>query len=118
MRPINLDLDGVFADFYGTAGLQPYRSQLRILSARPRPTGYLVSVAQDKRDWVKRVLAPDLQVITVDHGAAKAQFAAPGDILIDDLERNIRAWEAAGGIGILHHNAASTLAQLRRHLSR
>lgn len=152
---INLDLDGVFADFYGVAarflgvpyqsisgadawavldkvphlfktlpllaegkllwnGLQPYKEHLRVLTARPRPTGYLTSAAVDKRYWVRHVLSPTLQVLTVDHGAAKAQFAAPGELLIDDLERNILAWEAAGGIGILHIDAATTLARLRQ----
>ena len=32
----------------------------------------------------------------------KARFAEPNAILIDDSADNIAAWEAAGGIGILH----------------
>ena len=40
-----------------------------------------------------------------------------GDILIDDYPSNIRAWEKAGGIGILHTDAQSTIQQLQTILS-
>ena len=42
----------------------------------------------------------------------KAKFAGKNHILIDDLEKNITAWEAAGGIGILHKNANDTINTL------
>jgi hypothetical protein len=45
--------------------------------------------------------------------AQKAKFAAPNHILIDDMEKNITAWEAAGGIGILHKNATDTINTLK-----
>lgn len=38
---------------------------------------------------------------------------APGDILIDDMEKNITRWVEAGGVGILHVNAADTIEQLK-----
>lgn len=34
-------------------------------------------------------------------------------ILIDDLEKNIEAWESYGGTGILHKRAEETIARLR-----
>ena len=43
----------------------------------------------------------------------KARFAGPNKILIDDREDNIAAWKAAGGIGILHTDAFSTIAKLK-----
>jgi hypothetical protein len=43
----------------------------------------------------------------------KAEFCRPGDILVDDSRKNVDAWEAAGGIGVLHADAASTVAALR-----
>ena len=39
-------------------------------------------------------------------------MANPGDILIDDFERNTKRWEKAGGVGIVHTDNASTIAQL------
>ena len=35
-------------------------------------------------------------------------------ILIDDREKNIREWEKAGGIGILHTSTKDTLRKLKR----
>jgi hypothetical protein len=36
--------------------------------------------------------------------------------LIDDLERNITAWENAGGTGILHKSIAYTIAGLGKYV--
>ena len=36
------------------------------------------------------------------------------NILIDDYDKNIREWEAAGGIGILHTNVGKTISELKR----
>ena len=44
---------------------------------------------------------------------AQAAYAKPGSVLIDDRPKNINAWIDAGGIGILHKNAADTIAQLQ-----
>jgi hypothetical protein len=44
----------------------------------------------------------------------KKDFAAPNHILIDDREDNINSWIAAGGIGILHTSASSTINQLKK----
>ncbi|MBU6475626.1 MAG: hypothetical protein KGQ70_06645 [Alphaproteobacteria bacterium] len=48
-------------------------------------------------------------------GADKYFIAAPGRILIDDREKNVREWSAAGGISI-HHKGdfAETLEALRK----
>lgn len=46
----------------------------------------------------------------------KAQYATPDSILIDDTISVIDAWDKAGGIGILHKNAASTIAILSMHV--
>lgn len=77
---------------YGT--LAHLGSQLSILTATPLPTGRLVTAAADKRLWVAKNISASLQVHTVSGGENKHLFAAPGDILIDDSERNIRAWES------------------------
>ena len=43
----------------------------------------------------------------------KAKFSHQNNILIDDRKDTIDAWNAKGGIGILHTSAASTIAQLK-----
>lgn len=94
------------------AGLQG-QGALRILTAMPKPTGLLHTVPGDKRAWVREHISGTVPVVVVAHGLAKALWARPGDVLIDDLERNLVAWRAAGGVGILHRNARDTLAELR-----
>lgn len=36
------------------------------------------------------------------------------DVLIDDMERNIKQWNRMGGIGILHKSPEETLEQIKR----
>lgn len=160
LRPLYLDLDGVFADFYGYAeqllgrpytatppaeawgaldqvphlfqqlsmladgqalweGLQAYQHHpMEVLTALPQLTGQLRTAASDKQAWVAQHLSRALTVNTVNGGPQKVVFATPGAVLIDDLERNIRLWEAAGGIGILHRTAEDSLRQLAQVCAR
>ena len=37
-----------------------------------------------------------------------------GKILIDDYDKNIREWEAKGGIGIHHTDVGKTISELKR----
>lgn len=88
---------------------------LRVLSALPLLTNELVTAPADKRIWVRKHLSATIPVMLVRGGLAKVLFVKPGAILIDDLDRNIRAWRAAGGVGILHRSARETLAELARY---
>ncbi|MBK7898864.1 MAG: hypothetical protein KA603_02665 [Azonexus sp.] len=85
---------------------------LAILTATPLPTACLATAADDKREWVRRHLCPRVPVITVSGGEAKALFAAPGALLIDDSERNLRAWQARGGLGLHHRSHRATRERL------
>lgn len=43
----------------------------------------------------------------------KYKYAEPGFVLIDDDRQNIEDWNKAGGIGILHRDALTTIALLK-----
>jgi hypothetical protein len=65
-----------------------------------------------KRVWVKREL-PGVKLI-LKYASQKQEYASPTSILIDDRQKNIDQWKAAGGIGILHTNTANTIKQLQQ----
>ena len=65
-----------------------------------------------KRLW-RRDKTPNTK-LTLAYSANKKNYAAPNHILIDDRVSNIDQWKAAGGIGILHTSAASTIAKLKK----
>ena len=91
--------------------------KLEILTSLPYSTKKLVTSKQDKTEWVRQYLDKNIKVNTVVGGAKKAKFVTqPTDILIDDLERNITAWQNAGGVGILHKSVAYTIAAIGHHV--
>jgi hypothetical protein len=84
----------------------------RVLTAIPKPTGLLNTAPGDKRIWVRENIDKTAPVLIAPHGAAKAAWARPGHVLVDDIDRNIDAWIDAGGIGIRHRSVPETLEQL------
>lgn len=72
-----------------------------------------VSVSEQKREWIRKNYDHFLRVELVSNSAEKAQFASPTCILIDDRSKSIDPWVAAGGIGILHTDAKTTLSKLK-----
>ena len=72
------------------------------------------NVDEQKRNWAKKVFSPILKVVTVKKAADKAQYATPNTILIDDRNKSLDPWIAAGGIGILHTSAQNTIEQLKK----
>lgn len=81
------------------------------LTACPRE-GYL-KVAQQKHDWVREHLDPRAFVLPVMGGHNKVAFLqCRGDVLIDDMEKNCRPWEKAGGLAILHRDFPTSAALL------
>lgn len=76
-------------------------ASLAILTACPKSN--YAHVANQKRGWVREHLADWVTVLPAAGGTSKPLFMhAPGDILVDDFERNTTAWETAGGRAILH----------------
>ena len=88
--------------------LRPYNPTI-ITAVNPKshPT-----VASGKYKWCQRELGiPKHRVICENK---KEKYARPKAILIDDWKRNIKHWNDAGGIGILHKSASETIDQLKQ----
>ena len=101
------------------AFIKPYKPV--ILTARPKKIELAKQVYQEKRDWITKYLGPvpDSQFICCLRSEKKNFIGhAPHrhQILIDDLEANIRDWENAGGTGILHTSAKSSIEALKEIL--
>lgn len=62
---------------------------------------------QGKKEWINKNLYNVNEEIFVP-AFQKVDSVAPNHILIDDMKKNTDAWEAAGGIAILHKNYATT----------
>ena len=69
-------------------------------------------VVRDKITWVNKYIHPKPILTATIKGADKAVYARPSHVLIDDRKSNIDAWTGAGGIGIIHTTAKSTIEQL------
>lgn len=80
-----------------------------ILSA---PSKHYSSI-QGKKKWLTKNM-PNVPYIIESH---KYKYADPNAILIDDRMENIKKWEDAGGIGILHKKSGSTLRKLKKIMS-
>ena len=66
-----------------------------------------------KRAWIGDNFGYDVKVNIVTGGSEKAAFAAPNTVLIDDREKVLSPFIAAGGIGVLHTSAANTIRILK-----
>jgi len=85
-----------------------------ILSATGNPA---YGAEPQKRTWISSRW-PVIKVNLVHKSTDKAQYATPESILIDDQRKSIDPWIKAGGIGILHKNAAQTINELKKILNR
>ena len=65
-----------------------------------------------KRIWKKRNMPATKMILA--YAKDKKNYADSTSILIDDRAENIKQWQEAGGIGILHTSSANTIAQLKK----
>lgn len=65
-----------------------------------------------KKEWVNKNI-PGTPIV-FKYAADKKDLAEPKAILIDDREDNIEQWIDAGGIGIRHTSATSTINKLKK----
>lgn len=68
-----------------------------------------------KTIWVKRELGPNVKLILE---LDKKKYAKPGNILIDDYDKNTISFENAGGEAILHRTTFRTISELTKKLNR
>ncbi len=73
------------------------------------------AVSKQKRIWLKYHGIKYKQNF-VPGKSLKYKFATPNSIIIDDTVSVIDDWNKAGGIGILHKNAETTINVLRRYI--
>lgn len=86
----------------------------QVLTAVPdRPSAE--TFGRQKRAWVAAHFGPEVPVIC-SGPAQKHAWGQPGDILIDDWDVHQPAWEAMGGLFILHRSALGSLVHLYRLL--
>lgn len=96
------------------AHLNSYPVPKEILSSTARPEHHEENSLQ-KANWLSRMgITYKQNFVPGKH--LKAQYATPTSILIDDTLPVIDAWDKAGGIGILHKNAVSTVAILKMYV--
>lgn len=72
-----------------------------------------------KLNWLAAHLNSELFDVHIVERKDKKNFAMNGNernILIDDYQKNIREWIAAGGIGILHQDTQVTIQKLKETL--
>jgi len=100
-------------------GQQLYRyvksSQPHILSAY---ANWDKNCKDGKNFWIKKNLMIPKQRINLVKREDKQKYAVQdgiANILIDDYIKNIREWEAAGGIGIHHTDVKRTINTLKKH---
>jgi hypothetical protein len=70
-----------------------------------------------KMKWLNKHTKFSRSNINLVRRAEKQKFATTNgkpNILIDDYLKNIKEWEAKGGIGIHHTNISKTVAELKR----
>ena len=110
--------------------LWPYinnsRYEVQLLSApihtwrgySPDEAATIMTAEDGKRQWAEEYLNPPPSEVIITPARFKQKCAKTMEtpnILIDDREKSIRDWNAAGGIGILHTigDSARTIEKLR-----
>lgn len=78
-----------------------YGDDCQILTGIPRAHRRIAHAAEDKKNWVARLISPDVIVNTV-YRVGKKKYVSETEncILIDDYSKTVREWKALGGIAV------------------
>lgn len=117
----------------GDSAVEDYFANLKMLDDGHRLLRYLInnnlkfkilsaplrherrdSSIRGKRRWLNQHLNSHLHTAIFDN--QKYDHCKSGDILIDDMVKNIEPWIKCGGIGILHRNYNDTIRTLKSAL--
>ena len=109
--------------FWANLGWKPNAKRLHEFIIRYNP--HVLSAYPDrdpnakngKMKWLKKNTGFKRAKIHLVKRAQKKDYATTDDkpnVLIDDYIKNIREWEAKGGIGILHTDVGKTISELKR----
>ena len=71
---------------------------------------------EGKEDWLNKNVGK-IKTNWTRSGSQKAAFARPNTVLIDDKPENIKAFQKAGGIGILAYNPQDVIDELKALLT-
>ena len=107
--------------FWANLDWKPNAKRLHDFIIRYNPhvlSAYTGTSKTGKMKWVKKNTGFKRGNIHLVLRSQKQKYATTNEkpnILIDDYDKNIREWEAAGGIGILHDgNVGKTISELKR----
>jgi hypothetical protein len=94
--------------------LNDMKAPKEILSSTARVENHS-SISSQKNKWLKYHKINYVQNF-VPGKHLKYSFATPNSIIIDDTQSVIDDWNKAGGIGIHHTDAKSTIAMLKKYI--
>ena len=109
--------------FWGNLGWKPNAKRLHDFIIKYNPhvlsayTGRDPTSKVGKMKWLKKNADFKRGNIHLVLRSQKKDYATTDDkpnILIDDYDKNIREWEAKGGIGIHHTDVGKTISELKR----
>ncbi len=109
--------------FWANLGWKPNAKRLHSFIIKYNPhvlsayTGRDPTSKVGKMKWLKKNANFKRGNIHLVLRSQKKNYATTDDkpnILIDDYDKNIREWEAKGGIGILHTDVGKTISELKR----
>ena len=109
--------------FWGNLGWKPNAKRLHSFIIKYNPHVLSAYTGRDptskigKMKWLKKNANFKRGNIHLVLRSQKKDFATTDEkpnILIDDYDKNIREWEAKGGIGIHHTDVGKTISELKR----
>ena len=109
--------------FWSNLGWKPNAKRLHDFIMRYNPhvlsayTGRDPTSKVGKMKWLKKNASFKRANIHLVLRSQKKSYATTDEkpnVLIDDYDKNIREWQAAGGIGIHHTNVGKTISELKR----